>query len=215
MKKFSIRRVPFSIARDYIRENHYSHGCHNGASPCYGLYDGENLIGCLMFATPCSENVRASVFGAEYKNCVIELHRLHILDVTPKNTESWFISRCLKQLKKDKPHIKAVISFSDMTEGHCGTIYKATNFYYVGTTGKRRFFRDANGVLRHPRQCGVNISIKKAKELGWTYEMREAKKRYLFILAKSKAEKRHLIKMCKLDLQQTREGCVFRENWFD
>ena len=205
---YTIKRVPFPIARDYIRANHYSHGCHNGASPCYALYDGDDLIGCLMFATPCSENVRASVFGAEHKDSVTELHRLHILDVTPKNTESWFISRCLNLLKQDKPHIKAVISFSDMTEGHEGTIYKATNFYRVGTTGKKRFYRDAEGRLRHPRQCGVNISIEKAKEYGWTPEMREAKNRYLYILASSKAEKRHLIKMCKLDLHQGKSEVI-------
>jgi len=31
-----------------------------------------------MYATPCSEAVRASVFGKEYKDHVTELHRLHI-----------------------------------------------------------------------------------------------------------------------------------------
>ena len=89
-----------------------------------------------MFACPCSENVRASVFGDKYKDNVTELHRLHILDVTPKNTESWFIVRCLKLLKELKPQIEAVISFSDTTIGHNGTIYKATNAYRAG----RQFF---------------------------------------------------------------------------
>lgn len=189
------------MAKEYIKKNHYSHGCHNGPSPCYGLFEENKLIGCLMFATPCSENVRSSIFGEQYKDWVTELHRLHILDCTPKNTESWFISRCLKLLKEDKPQIKAVISFSDMTEGHSGVIYKATNAYRLGTTGKAKFYRDKDGRLRHPRQSGVNITEAMAKEKGWKSEIREAKNRYLYIIGKSKVERKKLIKMCKYDLK--------------
>lgn len=200
MLNYTIKKIDCKTAKEYIRKNHYSHGCHNGPSPCYGLFDGSNLIGVLMFATPCSEAVRASVFGPDYKDWVTELHRLHILDVTPRNAESWFISRCLKLLKKDKPNIKAVLSFADSTEGHEGTIYKATNAYFIGTTGRATFYRDATGRLRHPRQCGVNITKDTAKQLRWKAEKRGAKNRYLFLLPSSKVEKKHLIKLCKYKL---------------
>ena len=156
-----------------------------------------------MFATPCSENVRASIFGEKYKDWVTELHRLHILDVTPKNTESWFISRCLKLLKQDKPQIKAVLSFADTTVGHSGTIYKATNAYRIGTTGKAIFYTDETGRLRHPHQCGVNITKEMATEKGWKAVQREVKNRYLFLLPKNKTEKKILMKMCKYDLFST------------
>ena len=63
MIDYEIRRIDSKIAKEYIKKNHYTHGCHNGPSPCYGLFDSRKLIGVLMFATPCSENVRASVFG--------------------------------------------------------------------------------------------------------------------------------------------------------
>ena len=129
-----------------------------------------------MFATPCSEAVRSSVFGLEYKDHVTELHRLHIIDETPKNTESWFISRCLCQLKIDKSIIWGVLSFSDTTEGHSGIIYKATNAYCIGTTGKSTFYLDKDNRLRHPRQCGKNITKEDADELGWSPVVRGAKK---------------------------------------
>lgn len=202
---YEVKRISCKTAKEYIIQNHYSHGCHNGPSPCYGMFDNDKLIGVLMFATPCSENVRASVFGPEYKDSVTELHRLHVLDVTPRNAESYFISRCFKLLKKDKPQIKAVLSFADSTEGHEGTIYKATNAYFCGTTGKATFYRDKSGRLHHPRQNGVNISKDRAKEFGWKEEKRGAKNRYLFLIPKSKVEKKRLLRMCKL---------VFR-NWKD
>ena len=118
LRKYEVRKIGFKAAKDYITRNHYTHGCGASASPCYGLFDGFKLIGVLMFACPCSEDVRASLFGESEKDRVVELHRLHILDVTPKNTESWFISRCLKLLVKDRPQTKGVISFSDLTQGH-------------------------------------------------------------------------------------------------
>lgn len=60
---YEVKKIPCKTAKDYIIKNHYSHGCHNAPSPCYGLFQDNDLIGVLMFATPCSENVRASVFG--------------------------------------------------------------------------------------------------------------------------------------------------------
>ena len=189
MKDYEVRRIPCKQAKEYIIAHHYSHGCHNAPSPCYGLFENEELIGCLMFATPCSENVRASVFGEEHKHRVTELHRLHILDVTPRNTESWFISRCLNLLTKDKPSIRGVISFSDLTEGHSGVIYKATNAFRCGQTGTATFYVDGDGRLRHPRQNGVNISKEMAMLRGWTPVKRGAKNRYIYIVG-SKTEKR-------------------------
>lgn len=42
-------------------------------------------------------------------------------------------------LIQDNPKIWGVISFSDTTEGHTGTIYKATNFIRCGTTWGQHF----------------------------------------------------------------------------
>lgn len=193
ISKYSVKLINCETAKEYIIKNHYSHGCHNAPFPCYALYDKGNMIGCLMFATPCSENVRASLFGEKYKDNVIELHRLHILDVTPKNTESWFISRCLKLLLRDRPQTWGVISFSDTTEGHYGTIYKATNFMRCGTTGNAIFYLDESGRLHHPRQNGVNITLEEATKRGWKPVKRDFKNRYIKILGINKKElKEHL-----------------------
>ena len=206
ISNYKISLIDCETAKQYIIKNHYSHGCHNAPSPCYGLFDNDKLIGCLMFATPCSENVRASIFGEEYKDWVIELHRLHILDVTPKNTESWFISRCIKLLKKDNPKIKAIISFADSTQGHEGIIYKATHFYYCGKTGKATFYLDQEGRLRHPHQNGQNITRQMALDKGWKPVTRFSKNRYIYILGKSKVEHKHLIQMCKYKLLKEKKG---------
>lgn len=198
MLGYEVKKIQCKQAKEYIIQHHYSHGCHNAPSPCYGLFDNDKLIGVLMFATPCSEAVRSSLFGSEYKKHVIELHRLHILDVTPRNTESWFISRCLKLLRKDKPDIHGVISFSDITEGHSGVIYQATNAFFCGQTSKRNFYIDENGRLRHPRQNSVNITKEMADKMGWKRVKRCSKNRYVYIIG-SKLERKKWGKMCKYE----------------
>ena len=181
---YTVQKISAKIAKEYIHKNHYSKGSHNGPSPNYGLFDNGNLIGVLMFSTPCSENVRSSLFGPAYKDAVIELHRLHILDVTPKNTETWFIAKCIKLLKIDRPETLGIISFADPTENHSGIIYKASNFLKCGKSSKAMFYKDKDGRLRHPRQCGVSITRKMAKERGWEECPREGKHRFIYLLNK-------------------------------
>jgi len=185
---YHVELINPELAKDYIKENHYSRGSHNAPYPCYGLYDGYNLIGVLMYSTPCSENVRSSIYGEDRKNEVIELSRLHILDITPRNTESWFISRTIKRLKIDKPEITAIVSFSDLTENHQGIIYQATGFKLDGKTSKSRFYRDDMGRLRHPRQNGKNITVSEALKMGWKVENRLSKNRYIKIIKEKKKE---------------------------
>lgn len=195
---YEVRKIGFTPAKEYITAHHYTHGCGAVAFPCYGLFDGFKLIGVLMFACPCSEDVRASLFGEEEKDRVVELHRLHILDVTPKNTESWFIARCLKMLIHDRPQTRGVISFSDVTQGHEGTIYKATNAYRCGQTKRIYVYIDGDGRMRHEKQHRHHVTDAEAQELGWRKEWQNRKNRYVYIVGQNKADVRYWTKKCKL-----------------
>jgi hypothetical protein len=190
MSGLIIDKVPSKQGKEYIKTNHYSGSCHNGPM-CWGLFDNELLVGVCAFATPCSENVRSSIFGPEEKSRVTELHRLHTQDYLPKNTTSWFVSRSVKGLMDYRPDIRAIISFADSTEGHIGTIYKALNFEYKGTSSPAWFYRDEKGSLRHPRQNGVNISKEEAAKRSWTREKRDSKFRYLLIIGNNKTDKKY------------------------
>ena len=98
----------------------------------------------------------------------------------------------------DIKSIRGVISFSDTTQGHEETIYKATNAYRCGKTGSATFYLDSNGRLHHPRQNGINISIEEAQKRGWKPVKRDSKNRYIYILGINKKEKKEHIKICKI-----------------
>ena len=189
---YDVKRIDYATAKAFICQHHYAKGCQRTTTAAYGLFEREWLIGVLMFACPCSEAVRSKPFGPEYRDHVTELHRLAILDVTPKNTESWFIARCLNKLKEDRPHIWAVPSFADPTFGHVGTIYQATNALYYGQGKRERFYVDASGRIRHKRQCGRNIGPEEAAELGWTPKVMLPKHRYCFLLPDNRRHRAEL-----------------------
>ena len=116
--------------KDFIETHHYSKSI-NGCRFSYGfllLYDGE-VIGAAFFGGMAMAN-QWKRFGSSDAD-VIELRRLCCIDNTPKNTESFFIGKMLKWLKKNTNH-SVVVSYADQEYGHSGTIYKASNFEYWG-----------------------------------------------------------------------------------
>lgn len=65
-------------------------------------------------------------------NEFIELNRMAFDDYLPKNSESRCFSIAIKLLKKNAPHIKWIVSFSDATQCGDGAIYRASGFYLIG-----------------------------------------------------------------------------------
>jgi len=70
---------------------------------------------------------------ASKESGVLELRRLCCTDESPKNSESYFISKMLMLLRKHTD-AELVISYADPTHGHSGVIYQASNFQRVGLT---------------------------------------------------------------------------------
>lgn len=188
LEDYEVAPISGKEGKEYIRKHHYSKSCHNGPM-CWGLVRGGRLEGVCAFACPCSENVRASVFGKDHKNRVIELHRLHTTDDGPPNITSWFVARAIRGLEERRPLIRGIITYADATEGHIGTIYQSLNAIYAGTSSQAIFYRDQEGRLRHPRQCGVNITRAESLKRGWKPERRDAKHRYVILVGKPR-EKR-------------------------
>ena len=90
------------------------------------------MIGAMMYAMPSMPATAAKYNPINPSRCM-ELRRLVCIDDTPKNTESYFIGKTLRWLKQNTD-IEVIVSFADQHYGHAGTIYKASNFEYLGET---------------------------------------------------------------------------------
>ena len=136
VKDFRVHYCQRHEIRDFIEQWHYSESI-NGvmATHCFGLLNGTELIGAILYGRMGMANTWKKYVDREDK--LLELRRLCCIDDTPKNTESFFIGQTLRWLKKNT-NVEKVISYADMDYNHEGTVYKASNFKYLGTTSKGR-----------------------------------------------------------------------------
>ena len=140
---FVVEHVPRKSIDSFVKRYHYSNstrGLH--VSHCFALYTPEGkfglprMIGAMIYGIPAMYGV-AERYYPDNPSGVIELNRLCCIDDTPTNTESYFIGKTLRWLKRNTKY-KIVLSYADIAQGHEGIIYKATNFKSLGMTSPDR-----------------------------------------------------------------------------
>ena len=157
---FTVEEVLRKFVDPFIRKYHYSKST-NGIQQkeCFGLYTEGNfglpvMIGAMMYAIPSMPNTAKRYNPINPDRCV-ELRRLCCIDDTPKNTESYFIGKTLRWLKRNTNY-EVVISFADQHYEHDGTIYKASNFEYLGETATGRVLM-VDGKEYHSRSLSQPV----------------------------------------------------------
>lgn len=98
----------------------------------FALCRDDVAVGCIVFAVPPRETIKR--YGGE----TWELARLWVHDDEPHNTESWFIARAAKLVRRLCPSVRFLVSYADPSAGHVGTIYKAANWRFDGYTDEGR-----------------------------------------------------------------------------
>ena len=120
-----------------------------------GLRRASVLVGTIIFALPPRETQKRMGGGITW-----ELARLFIEDSVPQNAETFLIARGLRWIRRHHPAVQWVVSYSDPSAGHDGTIYRAANFKFDGMTdaGRKtpRFdYGDARTGKRYSRRGHV------------------------------------------------------------
>ena len=128
-----------------------------GITTCFAMFIGDEMVGGSVLGKPRHEK--------KYKNC-IDIRRMACLDKAPKNSESWFLSQIIKWVASNTDY-NYVLSYSDLTVGHIGTIYKAANFKCIGDTSPTKYVEWGEKVY-HPRSLTIDRP--------YSYKMREAVK---------------------------------------
>lgn len=130
--KYTVKQITYDDVVPWLVNIHYAHRVPS-ISFAFGLFDETNyLVGVCTFGTPASSTLLKGVCGEEYQKHVIELNRLVLAENLPKNTASYFLSRCFKGLPKPK----IIVSYADTGQNHTGYVYQATNFIYTGLSSK-------------------------------------------------------------------------------
>lgn len=154
--KCEIMSCNFNDIRHIFQDCHYKKAnMGGGISICFAMFLNGKLVGGSVMGKPRHEK--------KYKNC-IDIRRMALVNEAPCNSESWFISQIIKWVASNTSY-DYVLSYSDKTVGHIGTIYKAANFKYIGETTPTKYVV-WNGKTYHPRSLSI--------ERPYSHELRKA-----------------------------------------
>ena len=134
----------------------------------YNVYNEQNeWCGVVIFGSGAQHNI-ATAIGFNHGE-VLELVRVALNGKQPCTSEC--VAAAVRQLHRDAPQIKALVSYADQNQGHLGIIYQATNWLYIGDTSQTSASKpDAyviHGKAIHPRSVGA---MGYHQSIGWLRE---------------------------------------------
>lgn len=173
----------------------------------YSVFNDKNeWCGVIVYGygvNPCIDNPYNLKQGE-----VVELTRVALNGKQEFTSKA--IAMSLKLIKKDIPLCKLVVSYADLDQNHIGTIYQATNWYFVGISnenkkdcgsflinGKKVHSRTVGGILK---RRGLPTTIENIKKIYKTDDVKpyftKGKIKYLYPLCN---ETRQLCEKLKQD----------------
>lgn len=127
-KEIIVKVIPAKIANEFVKKHHYSGKVVNNSSLHFGCFLDGKLHGVMSFGSPFDKSRVLGMVQPCLWNEMLELNRMAFDEYLPKNSESRCLAISIKLIKKNAPHIKWLLSFSDGTQSGDGTIYRASGF---------------------------------------------------------------------------------------
>jgi len=144
-KEIIVKVIPSKIANDFVKKHHYSGKIVNNSSLHFGCFLDNVLHGVMSYGSPFDKSRVLGMVQPCLWNEMLELNRMAFDDYLPKNSESRCLSVSIKLIKKNAPHIKWILSFSDGTQSGDGTIYRASGFYLTSIKQNSSIIELPNG----------------------------------------------------------------------
>ena len=178
MNNYSVQQIEYKDTKHLILNVHYAKRMPS-ISFAYGLFEEKEFVGLVSYGSPASPSLCKGILGEEYRDQVIELNRLVLVN-NKRNEASYLVAQSLKLLPKPK----CIVSYADTHQGHAGCIYQASNFLFTGTTKARTDMAGKNGKhSRHHLGDRTNRVYRSAKHRYITFiGDKKQKKEYLKLL---------------------------------
>ena len=203
MDGYQIKTIKRSDCEKYILTIHYAKRWPS-ISYAFGLFLNDALVGVVTYGTPPSAPLKSGIAGSDFKSDVLELNRLCLLN-NVKNEASFLVGGSLKMLPKNK----IIVSYADISQGHSGYVYQATNFIYCGLSAKRTDWKVKGKEHLHGQTIAdefrgtPNRSQAMRDKYGDDFylEARPRKHRYIFIVG-SKSYRKGVLKNLRYKIEE-------------
>lgn len=143
--------IPVDVAYQLVSNYHYSRVMPKLTQVCYG---GE-IKGELVAAMTLGWGVRPlhtikKLFPDLEPADYWEIGKMCLVDYLPRNSESYFMSMVVKEVKRMFPEKKLIFTWADGIMGKPGYVYQAANFHYGGFIWTDTYISES-GEKIHPR----------------------------------------------------------------
>lgn len=132
-KEVVVKIIPSNIANAFVKAHHYSGKVVSNSQLHFGCFLDGMLHGVMSYGCPLDRSKVMHLVKDENGkpalwNEMLELNRMAFDEVLPPNSESRCISISIRLIRKNAPHIRWILSFSDGSHCGDGTIYRASGF---------------------------------------------------------------------------------------
>lgn len=127
---------------------HYAKRIPAGANIGYSVFNDMNeFCGVIVYGYPASPNILPNFNFVNGQ--ILELRRVALN--AKHGITSKALSISMKLIKKNCPNLKMLVSYSDKGQNHYGTIYQATNWYFIDESNSSGIEYYINGKWVHSR----------------------------------------------------------------
>ena len=211
-KEIIVKVIPAKIANEFVKQHHYSGRVAMSSIIHFGAFLDNKLHGVMSYGNPFDKRKVLHLVDGTGWNEMIELNRMAFDDYLPKNSESRCLAVSVKLLKKNAPHVKWILSFSDGSMCGDGTIYRASGFVLTSIKKNTSIMKTPKGqnftkmsftnkgkngspikmaaIVNELKKSGHEIketgaaSVKQFKQAG-CYEVTGFQLRYIYLIDKS------------------------------
>jgi hypothetical protein len=146
-KEIIVKVIPAKIANEFVKQHHYSGKVVPYSTLHFGCFLDGKLHGVMQYGHSMVKKNTYNLVEPSGWNNYVELNRMAFDDYLPKNSESRCLSISIKLIKKNAPHVKWILSYSDATQCGDGCNYRASGFYLTGIKVNKTMLKFPNGEV--------------------------------------------------------------------
>ena len=148
-------------AKHAVRRWHYSRTMPAAKLVRIGVWEEGRFVGAILYGSGANRYL-CRPFGLEPTEAC-ELVRVALASGREHPT-SQCLALSLKILRRQSPGLRLIVSYADTKEGHLGTIYQATNWFFLGASAQP--YLRVRGRVEHPRSLYDRYGPG-GQQLGW------------------------------------------------
>ena len=176
-KDIVLKVIPSKMANEFVKRYHYSGKVVQNSTLHLGAFLNGKLGGVMQYGNPIDKRKVLPLVSTDNKsinakwNEMLELNRMALSPILPRNSESRCISVSIRLIRKHAPQVKWILSFADGTQCGDGTIYRAAGFKLTqirenNTTWMFEGQTIARNTLDTPAYKKIGLSAGKFKKMG-------------------------------------------------